>query len=310
MNLQQTIGFIEASANPFPLKASFKEIEGGGYACKMCGAKMKDQGQATTHLLEKHREMESGGPGSGRHPEGGRQPEKTVHKGENGWYWRDRHGQEYGYASTRQSAEDGARKQWSYSEEPDELEDKLEARDFSEGRRKKLAKSGVAMPGGGFPIVNKGDLANAKRAIGRAKNPAAARAHINERAKALGAKPIGAQTEFEPSMRLRMPKKAGQDTTTQNPQYTGGEPPLQAEKTADQDACSKSKMNALGLHRGGGARRSGCSSHGFHRGAGYESKARSMGHRLTLSSSALIRQRPLRNRGPIGKSFKGYRVAT
>ena len=67
----------------------------------------------------------------------------------------------------------------------------LEARDFSEGRRKKLAKSGAAMPGGGFPIVNREDLANAKQAIGRAKNPAAARRHINDRAKALGAKPIG-----------------------------------------------------------------------------------------------------------------------
>jgi hypothetical protein len=67
----------------------------------------------------------------------------------------------------------------------------MEAREFSEGRRKKLAKSGAAMPGGGFPIVNREDLANAKQAIGRAKNHAAARRHINERAKALGAKPIG-----------------------------------------------------------------------------------------------------------------------
>jgi hypothetical protein len=67
----------------------------------------------------------------------------------------------------------------------------IQARDFSQGSRKKLAKSGDAMPGGGFPIVNTQDLKNAKRAIGRAKNPAAARRHINERAKALGAKPIG-----------------------------------------------------------------------------------------------------------------------
>jgi hypothetical protein len=68
---------------------------------------------------------------------------------------------------------------------------KMEARDFSQGQRKKLAKTGAAMPGGGFPISNTQDLANAKRAIGRAKNPAAARRHINERAKALGAAPIG-----------------------------------------------------------------------------------------------------------------------
>lgn len=67
----------------------------------------------------------------------------------------------------------------------------LEARDFSQGRRKKLAKTGDAMPGGGFPIVNKEDLANAKQAIGRAKNRGATIAHINKRAKALGAKPFG-----------------------------------------------------------------------------------------------------------------------
>jgi hypothetical protein len=69
----------------------------------------------------------------------------------------------------------------------------MEAREFSQKKRKKLAKSGAAMPHGGFPIVNRQDLKNAERAIGRAKNPAAARRHINERAKALGAKPIGAE---------------------------------------------------------------------------------------------------------------------
>jgi hypothetical protein len=62
----------------------------------------------------------------------------------------------------------------------------IAARDFSEKKRKKLAKTGAALPGGGFPIVNKQDLKNAERAIGRAKNPAAAKAHIAKRAKALG----------------------------------------------------------------------------------------------------------------------------
>jgi hypothetical protein len=59
-------------------------------------------------------------------------------------------------------------------------------RDFSDKQRKKDAKSGAAMPGGGFPIENTRDLHNAVRAIGRAKNPAAAKAHIRQRAKALG----------------------------------------------------------------------------------------------------------------------------
>lgn len=64
----------------------------------------------------------------------------------------------------------------------------IEAREFSRKQRKKLAKSGDALPGGGFPIVNKQDLSNARRAIGRAKNPAAAKAHIRQRAKALHVK--------------------------------------------------------------------------------------------------------------------------
>lgn len=64
----------------------------------------------------------------------------------------------------------------------------IAARDFSQKKRKKLAKTGAALPGGGFPIVNRQDLKNAERAIGRAKNPSAARAHIRKRAKALHVK--------------------------------------------------------------------------------------------------------------------------
>jgi hypothetical protein len=67
----------------------------------------------------------------------------------------------------------------------------INARDFSQKQRKKLAKSGEAMPGGGYPIANKQDLANAKQAIGRAKNRSATIRHINERAKALGAPGFG-----------------------------------------------------------------------------------------------------------------------
>lgn len=60
-------------------------------------------------------------------------------------------------------------------------------RDFSEDKRNDLAKSGEALPDGSFPIVTKEDLANAIHAFGRASNPAAAKAHIIKRAKALGA---------------------------------------------------------------------------------------------------------------------------
>jgi hypothetical protein len=59
-------------------------------------------------------------------------------------------------------------------------------REFSTTERQKLAKTGAAMPHGGFPIKSEGDLKNAIRAIGRAKNPGAAKAHIKKRASALG----------------------------------------------------------------------------------------------------------------------------
>ena len=61
-----------------------------------------------------------------------------------------------------------------------------EARFFSAKERKKHAKSGAAMSDGSFPIKNATDLKNAIRLAGHAKNPAAAKAHIKKRAKALG----------------------------------------------------------------------------------------------------------------------------
>lgn len=59
-------------------------------------------------------------------------------------------------------------------------------RDFSADERREAADNGQAMPGGGFPVKNVSDLRNAIQAIGRAKDPAAARAHIKRRAAALG----------------------------------------------------------------------------------------------------------------------------
>ena len=52
---------------------------------------------------------------------------------------------------------------------------------FSEQSREKLADKGKAMSDGSFPIVNANDLKNAKRAVGRAKNPEAAKAWIARR---------------------------------------------------------------------------------------------------------------------------------
>lgn len=63
-----------------------------------------------------------------------------------------------------------------------------DARTFTPQQRKGAAKTGAAMPDGSYPIQNVGDLKNAIRAIGRAKNPAATKAHIRKRAAALGQK--------------------------------------------------------------------------------------------------------------------------
>lgn len=60
-------------------------------------------------------------------------------------------------------------------------------RNFDTAERKKAAAEGEALPDGSFPIKNVSDLKNAIRAIGRAKDVAAAKAHIRKRAKALGA---------------------------------------------------------------------------------------------------------------------------
>lgn len=58
-------------------------------------------------------------------------------------------------------------------------------RAFSPEKRRDLAKGGMALPDGSFPIVTEGDLKNAIMAFGRAKNRAAAKRHIMKRARAL-----------------------------------------------------------------------------------------------------------------------------
>lgn len=67
--------------------------------------------------------------------------------------------------------------------EPLDLEEK---RDFSAEERESAAEEGYALPDGSFPIKTEEDLKNAISAFGRAKDKAAAKAHIIKRAKALG----------------------------------------------------------------------------------------------------------------------------
>lgn len=68
---------------------------------------------------------------------------------------------------------------------PEDFEELLK-RSFTDDQRKEMAGKGEAMPDGSFPIATVGDLKNAIRAIGRAKDEAKAKAHIKRRAKALG----------------------------------------------------------------------------------------------------------------------------
>ena len=57
---------------------------------------------------------------------------------------------------------------------------------FTDDRREELAKMGMALPDGSYPIESEEDLKNAIQAFGRAKDKEAAKAHIMKRAKALG----------------------------------------------------------------------------------------------------------------------------
>lgn len=63
-------------------------------------------------------------------------------------------------------------------------------RDFSADQRTQAAASGAAMPDGSFPIKDRGDLENAIRLAGHAKDPAKAKSHIVARARALDATSI------------------------------------------------------------------------------------------------------------------------
>ena len=66
----------------------------------------------------------------------------------------------------------------------------LQNRDYSADERSRLAEQGKALPDGSFPIVDREDLENAIQAFGRASDPAAAKAHIKKRARALGAEDL------------------------------------------------------------------------------------------------------------------------
>jgi hypothetical protein len=96
-------------------------------------------------------------------------------------------------------------------------------KDYSDKERKQMASNGQALPGGGFPIKSVQDLKNAIQAIGRAKDPAAAKAHIKQRAKALGQEDLIPDTwkspaiEIAKALQAMIVKKADSDTFTHDP---------------------------------------------------------------------------------------------
>jgi hypothetical protein len=63
--------------------------------------------------------------------------------------------------------------------------EELGLRDVGPKERQRLSAKGHALPDGSYPIANASDLKNAIKAFGRAKNKAAAKAHIKRRARAL-----------------------------------------------------------------------------------------------------------------------------
>lgn len=97
-----------------------------------------------------------------------------------------RDGELSGTGSGAKVAADGEDEQ-NTDDSSKEDESDLEKRDFSAGDRKKLADKGKALPDKSFPIENTGDLKNAIKLAGNAKDPGKARAFIRRRAAALGA---------------------------------------------------------------------------------------------------------------------------
>jgi hypothetical protein len=70
--------------------------------------------------------------------------------------------------------------------EPDADVDDIQKKEFSDARRKQLARDGKAMGDGSYPIENEQDLKNAISSWGRGGARADVKQHIIRRAKALG----------------------------------------------------------------------------------------------------------------------------
>ena len=94
---------------------------------------------------------------------------------------------------------------------PKRESEELNERKFTEEERKELAKKGLALPNGSFPIVNVEDLKAAILSYGMAKNRSEAAKWIAKRAKALGAEDLIPDTpDFQKALKevaMRVPAR-------------------------------------------------------------------------------------------------------
>jgi len=120
----------------------------------------------------------------------------------------------------------------------DEIENKVEKmsneieeiveinkKDYSSEQRRSMARRGMAMPDGSFPIANKEDLQNAIQSVGRASNYEDARRHIMRRARALNAMNMlpedwNAKKNLSSTLFKGMPTHANRVNTTGNAQVS------------------------------------------------------------------------------------------
>ena len=70
--------------------------------------------------------------------------------------------------------------------DPKHCPEHMNKKDYDSKERRVLARRGMALPDGSFPIVTVNDLRNAIQSVGRASNYSQARNHIIRRAEALG----------------------------------------------------------------------------------------------------------------------------
>jgi 5'-3' exonuclease len=82
--------------------------------------------------------------------------------------------------------DDVEKKMEDEDEEEDEYTQEMK-RMYSDETREEMAKSGMALPDGSYPIKDRGDLQNAIQAFGRAKDKEKAKKHIMKRARDLDA---------------------------------------------------------------------------------------------------------------------------